>query len=83
MLMLLQSLQRVLELCLKVLHFTWDYSLVRVTLAPTFNLHLLIVNDLIRRKWGEKNKQQASGNTELLTSIYLSDHFLKESSAVL
>lgn len=63
MLMLLQSLQCVLELCLKVLHFTWDCSLVRETLTPTFNLHLLTVNDLIRRKWGEKNKQQTSGNT--------------------
>ena len=50
-LLLLQSLQSVLELCLKVLHLTEDRSLCRTTWTLTLYSNILAVNNLVRAKY--------------------------------
>lgn len=57
LLLLLQSPQCVLELCLKVRHLTGDQSLSRKSLTLTLYSDLLAVNDLMRQN---KNPLQAN-----------------------
>ncbi len=60
-LLLLQSLQFVLELHLKVLHLTEDYGLSRTTATLTLCSDLLAVNDLMKQS--ENTPQVQTGPT--------------------